>query len=73
MSCPHSDGDMYDADCFYCVDCGELVYYDTGEVYVYTPPEYVEIECPGSSCAKYLYGTEHKHMVIEPADRGVVL
>lgn len=59
--CSHTDGEMYDADYYYCPDCNELVDYDTGEVFVYVAPETEEYECPRGSCPKYLYGMTHKH------------
>lgn len=63
--CAHADGEIYDSDCFYCPDCGELISYDTGAPMVFEVPEYEAYECPGRSCAKYLYGQEHRHQRIK--------
>ena len=59
--CGHEDGEIYDSECFYCGGCGELVSYETGGVLVWEKPEYEEYECPGRTCAKYLYGQVHEH------------
>jgi hypothetical protein len=63
--CGHEEGEIYDADCFWCPDCGELISYETGEVRVDYVPEYEVYECPGRSCAKYLYGMGHVHQRVK--------